>query len=347
VRTCLRKAGWWILLVIALTGCLNRERPDELVVMTGSTMETTYSIKLAALPAGVDTASLQTDITALLESVDRSMSVFRPESEVGLFNRSRTDEWFSVSRDLYGVMHEALRIGRLTDGALDITVAPLVDLWGFGESGTIDAMPSAERIEALRQVVGFQKLHLNPNLPAVRKTVTDLTVNLSAIAKGYAVDRVAELLETRGISRYLIEIGGEIRTGGVKLPEIPWLIAIESPVYHQRVVHKLVALTDMALATSGDYRNYQVKDGLRFSHVIDPTTGRPISHSLASVSVIHPSCMTADALATALLVMGVEEGWRLAEKEELAVIFISRESTGFRERMTPAFQAYVRPLAGE
>lgn len=228
----------------------------------------------------------------------------------------------------------------MTDGAFDITVGPLVNLWGFGPDGRPEEVPSAEALQQVKDRTGYQHLKLRDNPPAVSAEPAQY-LDLSAIAKGFGVDQVAKYLESEGISAYLVEIGGEIRVNGQKPDGTAWRLAVEEPSGEGRQVNRIVALQQAAMATSGDYRNYYESQGQRYSHTIDPVTGKPISHSLASVTVITENCMTADALATAFNVMGFERANDLAVEQNLAAYFIVRRGDGFETHATPAFLSYL------
>ena len=313
--------------------------------MTGATMGTTYHIKLSALPAGAELTQLQQGVDALLEEVNQQMSTYRPDSEVSRFNRAPADEWFDVSPATAEVVTEALEVSRETDGALDITVEPLVELWNFGPAGVSDApgetefhVPDQETINSALERVGWQKLSVQLDPPALRKSVEGLEIDLSSVAKGYGVDRVAEFLEDHGVSDYMVEIGGEVRAAGQRPDGRPWRIGIERPETDRRQAQWVVPLANAGLATSGDYRNYFVYDGHHYSHILNPSTGRPVGHSAASVSVLSDSCMQADAWATAMLVLGPERGYDSAEKYGLAVLFISRTDDGFDTRASSDWQ---------
>jgi thiamine biosynthesis lipoprotein len=330
-----------IFLLLAATGCGSPE-PLE---MTGRTMGTTYHIKLAALPPSVELPQLQQDVDATLEEINLQMSTYLPESEVSRFNRAPADEWFAVSPATAEVVTAALEVSRETGGALDITVEPLVEIWHFGPSDTSDTSGQAElrppdqaAIDAARQRVGWERLSVRFDPPALRKSVDGLQIDLSAVAKGYGVDRVAGLLSDRGVSDYMVEIGGEVRAAGRRPDGKPWQIGIERPDVSRRQAQWVVPLVNASLATSGDYRNYFDYKGHSFSHIIDPSTGRPVEHPAASVSVLTDSCMKADAWATAMLVLGPERGYDLAEKRGLAVLFVIHADSGFATRATTAWQ---------
>ena len=269
------------------------------------------------------------------------MSTYIPDSEISRFNRFERISPFSVSQPMLHVVKESLRVSTLTKGALDITVAPLVRLWGFGADKQTATVADEKKIKALKKRIGYKKLIVKTEPPTLSKRYPELTIDLSAVAKGYAVDQVGLLLEKKGLTSYLVEIGGEIRTSGFKQDRTPWIVAIERPIAGDRVIQQVLSMGNNSMATSGDYRNYFEKDGKRFSHLIDPGAGKPIEHRLASVSVVHKSCMTADAFATAFMITGVEKGYQLALQEGLAAYFLVRTSSGFEVKMTPAFKAYI------
>ncbi|HXH02847.1 MAG TPA: FAD:protein FMN transferase [Candidatus Competibacteraceae bacterium] len=328
----------WLLCCLLLGAC---ERPPELTELHGRTMGTSYSVKYLAGAAAPAAAALQEEIERLLAAINKTMSTYDPDSELSRFNRAPADDWVAVSVELYTVVAAARRISELSDGAFDITVGPLVNLWGFGPQPPRDRVPPAAAIAAARERVGYRMLALRNQPPALRKTRPDLYVDLSAIAKGYAVDRVAELLERHAIRDYLVEIGGELRASGRNAQASPWRVAVEKPLAGARSVETVIAVERGSIATSGDYRNFFEVDGQRYSHEIDPHSGWPIAHRLASVTVVADNCMEADAWATALLVLGPQNGPALAERLGLAALFISGEADGFREHATPAFVPYL------
>jgi len=312
--------------------------PHEYLV-TGPPMGTTYTVKVVA-QGGDDT--LKERLAGILrdvpEGVDGAMSTYRTDSEIAAFNRHGTED-FDASPELMEVMAEAQRVARLSGGAFDITVGPLVDAWGFGPVSAAEP-PSEEALHRLLAVTGFEQIEVDSNLGVLRKARADCRVDLSAIAKGFAVDRVAAAFDTEGFRNYMVEIGGEVRTRGRNGAGQQWRIGIERPDFDTRAVYVTIPLSDLALATSGDYRNYVERDGVRISHTIDPRTGRPIAHGLASVSVIHSSCTTADALATALEVLGPVEGPSMAEQYDIPAFFLVRlDDSRFKEMRTDVWTA--------
>lgn len=321
--------------ILFLASCSEEGQP--VVHLQGQTMGTTYNVKYLIDEAPVE--GLQAEIDARLVEVNKMMSTYDPTSELSRFNQYRYTDNFEVSPDTLFVINEALRLANLSGGVLDVTVGPLVNLWGFGPTKRPEKVPSQGEIDEIRDYVGYQKLSTTPT--GLKKSHPMLYVDLSTIAKGFGVDEVAEILEKRGIKNYLIEIGGEMRVKGERGDGSEWLIAIEKPVTTERAVQKVVSIGENAVATSGDYRNYYEEDGVRYSHLIDPTTGKPISHNLVSVTVVHPSSMTSDGLATASNVMGWEEAIAVAEQEQLAVFLIRRTEDGFEEYASPEFDKLV------
>jgi thiamine biosynthesis lipoprotein len=307
------------------------------LTLLGETMGTTYRVRVATAPATSD--SLKPRIDALLERINNQMSTYRPQSELSRLNANDSRDWIAVSSELYSVLAAAREVSIASDGAFDITVGPLVNLWGFGPQARIEQPPAQAAIAATLARVGYRQLDLAATPPRVRKARSDLYLDLSAIAKGYAVDEVAALLEGDNIKDYLVDIGGEIRARGHNAQGAAWQVGVALPVANVDDIERVLPLSDTGLATSGDYRNFFEFEGRRYSHEIDPASGRPIANDVASVSVLHASCMMADAYATAFMVMGAERGLALAKKQGLRVLFLLRDGDGFTARATPDFPA--------
>jgi thiamine biosynthesis lipoprotein len=318
--------------------------PDPVVSWMGETMGTTYQIQLADVTLEPDVLDdLTQRVTAELVAVNDAMSTYIPESEISRFNAlESTEEVFGISERFQQVMVRSMDLYSETAGAFDPTLGPLIDLWGFGAGSGSDARPEEEQVRALLETIGLDRIELQNG--SLRKTVPEVEINLSAIAKGYAVDRLVALLRDEGFQNIYVEIGGEVSCLGVNGLRVPWRIGIQVPERDAgSSVLRVVRLQDRALATSGDYRNYLEDEDMNRHHILDPRTGLPAEHRLASVSVLAEDCMTADAVATALYVMGTEEGmtW-LSDKEGLDAFFIDREAGGFRVTSTPGFdQALV------
>lgn len=306
----------------------------------GPTMGTTFTAKIAGPRLGNDLAAAAREaVAAALEDVVARMSAFLPDSELSRFNRHAGRSPFPLSAETLAVLALARDVSAATNGAFDVTVAPLVDAWGFGPSRAHRVVGDDE-IARLAPHVGWRGLAVDVAAGAAAKAHPALRADLSAIAKGYGVDRAARALDALGLADYMVEAGGEVRTRGANADGRPWRIAIERPDATTQQPHLVVPLSGLSMATSGDYRIYFERDGRRYSHEIDPATGRPIRHGLASVSVVAPDCGYADAMATALIVLGPERGLTLATERGIAAHFIVREPDGtLRDLPTPAFAA--------
>jgi thiamine biosynthesis lipoprotein len=329
--------------IIVFINCFNSNPSENLVVLDGSTMGTYYSIKLikSDLASSKKTSEdIHAEIDSLLTMINRQMSTYINDSEISRFNQYKNSDWFPVSADLRYVIEKSIQISVLSGGAFDITVGPLVNLWGFGTEERIQEIPTDEEIQERMAFIGYRNLSVKPSPSSIKKRETNLYCDLSAIAKGFGVDKITEYLRLLTIHNYLVDIGGEIRARGRNQQGLLWKIGISTPD-DKFGIQKAVLIENMAVATSGDYRNYFEIDGQRYSHTIDPTTGKPITHKLASVTVLHDTCMIADALATAIDVMGPDKGYEFAIAQELPVFMIVRENDRFVEKMTPGFEKYL------
>ncbi|WP_166261106.1 FAD:protein FMN transferase [Marinobacter salicampi] len=323
-----------------LAGC-SFEPEAKVWEISGPVFGTRYSINVVLTDDPERLETLADGVTSVLEEVDASMSTWRADSELSQFNSVQDqNKWFPLSEPLYRVLSESERISELSGGAFDITIGPVVNLWGFGPEARPEQAPDEETLAQRLSLVGYEKLTLRQDPPAVKASHQQY-LDLSAIAKGFAVDAVAEYLVQQGVDGFLVEIGGEVRAQGRKPGDQPWRLAIEEPVEDQRQVNRVVVLEGKSMATSGDYRNYYEADGVRYSHTIDPADGKPIDHRLASVTVIADNCMRADGLATAFNVLGYERAMALATRENVAAYFIVRGETGFETHHTPAFSSYL------
>ncbi len=293
----------------------------------GSTMGTYYRVVADCQK----TLSLS-EITEALSSVDEEMSNYRFDSTVQQFNRSPAESWFGVDESLVHVVSVAYDVSRLTSGRFDISIEPLVSAWGFGAT-KVATRPSNETIEALLKQVDYRALEFRNSPPGLRKK-RPLTIDLSGIAKGFGVDVLAELLDQSDCENYLVEIGGELRVKGVNQANRSWQIGIENP--SGGGVQTKILMPRGSLATTGDYRNYRIFDGESYPHVLDATTGYPVDHNVASVTVHMPTAIEADAIATALFVLG-EEGLELATAHDIAALFLTwnEETQRFVQETTP------------
>lgn len=328
----------FLTLAVIMTAC--SRAPEELAI-SGPTMGTTYSIKVAAAPEGVDAAGVRVAVGEVLDLIDRSMSGYRVDSEISRFNAATSTEWFDVSADLATVVDAALRVSQQSDGAFDITIGPLVAAWGFGSSGEPVDLPDDARLSELRSHVGYEKLQARTDPPALRKQDPSLVVDLNGIAPGYAVDLLARRLESMAIRNFMIDIGGEVRAQGRNARGQLWRIAVERPVDAEPEPYAIVQLDNASVTTSGEYRHYYDRDGRRYSHTIDPRTGRPVEHSLASVVVIGTTSLHTDAWATAFNVLGTEAGHALATRLDMPVLFIDQDGASLRSVATAKFAPYL------
>jgi len=328
------------LALAALAGC-SFEAEEKVWEISGPVFGTEYHINVVMKDDQARLRELADGIATVLEEVDASMSTWRKDSELSRFNRlNDQSQWTEVSAALHEVLARSQQISELTGGAFDVTIGPVVNLWGFGPDAQPEEVPTEEELTSILAETGYENLQLRAEPPAVRATPKQY-VDLSAIAKGYGVDVVARFLDSEGVSAFLVEIGGEVSAQGRKPGGDFWRLAIEEPVSDQRQINRIVAIGNRSMATSGDYRNYYESDGRRFSHTIDPGDGRPIDHHLVSVTVIADDCMTADALATAFNVMGLEKAKALATRENIAAYFIVRGDDGFETDFSPAFSSFL------
>lgn len=329
-----------LLALLTLGACSSDESAVE-YELTGSAMGTRYSVKIAEPLNAGQMEQLEQDIGAMIVGIESRMSTYIVESDLSKFNASRSTDWIEVSKDVCEAVVASTKISELTGGAFDITVGPLVNLWGFGPENVELAPPPPNEIAAAKARVGYERVHADCSRPALRKDAPDTYIDLSAWAKGYAVDRVSALLDESGLDNYLVALGGELRMSGKNAEGELWSIAIEKPSDNGGSVQMVLRMTDRAASTSGDYRNYFVYKGRRYSHLIDGREGRPVSHNLASVTVLAKEAAFADPMATALLVLGPEEGMKLAVEEDIAAFFQLRTNGGFTEEMSPAFAELV------
>jgi len=328
---------------LALAGCGERAATSgpatSPVQFVGETMGTSYVVKLArAVLSPARLERLAADVHAALDGVDHRMSLYRPDSELSRLNRHPAAVPLPLSPEFYEVLCAGQRIAELSQGAFDVSVAPLVNAWGFGAEGRRAAPPADA--EARRVAVDYRGLRLDPLHRTASKASAGLQADLGGIAKGFGVDRAALAIEAAGVENYMIEVGGEVRTRGRNAEGRAWRVGIEEPDALPQRARLVVPLSGRSMATSGDYRNYFEHGGRRYSHEIDPRTAAPTAHGLASVTVIADDCMTADALATALIVLGPQAGWALASRERLAAHFIVRGADGrLHDRSTESFTA--------
>lgn len=335
------RLGLILLITLLLLGCQAKEPETTLQRLEGQIFGTFWQVTFATqTPDQVQTWRL--GVEQVLQQVDAQMSTYRQDSELMQLNRQPLGEWFSLSPELYQVLALSQQIAEASHGQFDVTVGRLVNLWSFGPEQRPLAIPEPELLSQRLSQVGYQYLELQEDPPAARR-MQDFYIDLSGVAKGFAVDEVARYLAAQGLENFLVNIGGDLLAKGQRASDQPWRIGIEVPHEGVQEAQHILAIQDMSVATSGDYRNYFEAEGVRFSHTIDPLSGWPIAHNLASVTVLAPDNAHADAWATALMVQGPEVGLQVAETENLKVLMIVRGQEGWETYVSTAMAAYLGP----
>ncbi|MEE9339255.1 MAG: FAD:protein FMN transferase [Methylococcaceae bacterium] len=340
----LKRGTVLLFLVFLLSACEQQRASSKQYPLhySDAIFGTSFTIKVSLLPSTLTTKELRLQIKQLLDELNGQMSTYQQDSELSKININQSSEWLTVSTALFSVLKQAKEISELTNGAFDVTIGPLVNLWGFGPDPMSFIAPEKIQIDKQLKKTGYKKILFDDKTHKIKKLEPELYIDLSAIAKGYAVDQVGLFLEKQGISNYMVEIGGELRLKGKNINNESWRIAVEKPTAEMGIIQKVLPLSNISLATSGDYRNFFESDGVRFSHTIDPRFGKPIKHKLASITILSDTTMKADALATALMVLGPAEGYKIAEKEKIAALFIIKTEDGFEEKASSFFLKKLR-----
>jgi len=313
--------------------------------LRGATMGTTWQLSLGQPLDARARDALRRALQRRLDSLTCVLSTYAAESELSRFNRAPAARWQALSATLGAALETSFAVARASEGAFDITLGPLVDLWGFGRRPAAPHLPGAAALRVARSRVGRAHLEFRALPRAWRKDRDGVEVDLSAIGEGIALDQLARILARHGVRHYLLELGGELRAAGRKANGEPWRVGVESPGVAGPTVARVIELDERAISSSGTYRTRLEGDGQAWSHIIDPRHGRPIAHAVLAVSVVHASAALADAWATALLVLGPVDGTRVAEREALAAVFMSATATGFDVHETSAFRREVRSEA--
>lgn len=333
--------------VVLLTGCDNApvSAPSSATpptVLEGKTMGTVWRVSVINVePEQKET--LRQKIQTQLDADDQLLSTWKPDSALMRFNHSQSTTPWPVNEAMADIVTEALRVGNKTNGAMDITVGPLVNLWGFGPDKQPVSTPDDAQIADARARTGLQHLSVisQAGQQYLQKDIADLFVDLSTVGEGYAADHLARLMEQEGLSRYLVSVGGALVSRGMNGEGKPWRVAIQKPTDRENAVQAIVDINGHGISTSGSYRNYYELDGKRISHVIDPHSGRPITHQLVSVTVIAPSALEADSWDTGLMVLGPEQAKEVVREQGLAVYMIVKEGDAFKTWMSPQFSAFL------
>ena len=337
----------FLLIFSLLAAACDRSAPTAKI--NGLTMGTGYRVEWVGAPEKINISQIKELIDQRLKKINALMSTYDPDSQLSQFNRSRRTGWHAVDKELAQLVKQALLISRQTAGAFDITVGPLVNLWGFGPHQSEFQLPAEAEIDAALGRVGYQHLQARLAPAALNKKRADLYVDLSAIAKGYGVDEVAKILDSFAIENYMVEIGGEVKAMGAAAHGNAWRIGIETPAAQNNIrgntggrnIQAVIALNNAGIATSGNYRNFFRYAGKQYSHTIDPRTGYPVKHNLGSVTVINTSTALADAWATAFIVLGAEQAFSLSGTMNLAVLLITREQAGYKSTPNQAMRAFL------
>lgn len=307
--------------------------------LEGPTMGSRYSIQYVAVAGTPARVAVQHQVDDLLAEIDRDFSTYRGDSAVSRFNAASAGACLEMPGPVLHLVRVGEALSRASDGAFDLTVGPLLDLWGFGPQSRGERVPSQEERVAVARRVGYPHLRIDGKT-LCKDAATQLDFN--AIAAGYTVDRMAARFEALGIHDYLVEITGELKASGRRPDGGPWRVAIEAPRSDRREAERVLALAGYGVSTSGDYRHYFERDGQRYSHTLDPRSGAPIAHGLASVTVVDRSALQADGLSTLLMVLGPEQGLAFAERQGIAALFVSHRGEGFVQRASTAFEALPR-----
>ncbi|MGM0832561.1 MAG: FAD:protein FMN transferase [Pseudomonadota bacterium] len=338
----LKYSGLLLIAAGVLAGCSENDRPlDSPVRFEGGIFGTFYQVTIADPLTQGEANALEEGFLAELNDVDQAMSTYRDDAELMVFNDAPLNEWQPLSNALIEVLAISRSVSEASNGAFDITVGDVVNLWSFGPEARPEEVPSDAELNERMATIGYEAVDVDTQLMQARRT-RDVFADLSGVAKGHGTDRVGAYLDQQGIENYLVNIGGELIARGYRDLEeqSPWRVGIEVPHSGLPEAQHVLPLEDLSVATSGDYRNYFEVDGERFSHTIDPRTGRPVKHQLASVSVFHPSNAWADAWSTAISVAGSEEGMQMAVENNLSVLMLVKDSDHWQSLASPAFMDY-------
>lgn len=329
------------LAILVIAGCSQQQTDGNTQEkkLQGQAIGTTYSIIYLDSDKPLSTEQLGSEFNALIDAANQSMSTYHKTSEITKFNQMKSTDPVKASQTFRKVVAEGIRLNEFTSGSLDITLKPLSGLWGFGPNHVPHKIPTDAALAEVRAKTGVNNLVIDGEM--LSKKIVDLEVDLNTIGKGFLVDQTAQLLESHNIKHYLVEIGGEMRLRGHNGKNQPWKIGVINPAGGTPKAQRAVYPGNNGAATSGDYYQYFEENGVRYSHILDPVTGRPISHNLASVTVFHPSSMTADGLATAIMVMGADKGLALAEKHKIAIYLIIRDGDKFVSKMSTVFEPHL------
>lgn len=326
------RLGGIAILIGALSGCGNG---DSMESVGGPTMGSTWSIKYVHQPGSPPPAEVRSEVERILAEVDQHMSTYRSDSDIERFNALPANRCQKMPASVLHLVRVGQLLSEQSEGSYDLTVEPLLNLWGFGPQSRGQAIPTTQALAEVQQRVGYRHLRIERDQLCKDAAVK---VDFNSLAAGYAVDTIAARLNALHINNYLVEVTGELKAAGEKIDGSPWRIALEQPRDDRQIAQRIIAVDGYGVSTSGDYRNYFERDGRHFSHTFDARSGAPVSHALASVTVVHPSALMADGLSTLLLILGPERGWDYAETHDVGAFFVMRADTGFVTRTNQAFE---------
>ncbi len=329
------KKGWAALpaLVALLAGCEHR---DSIERISGPTMGSSYTVQYVRKAGGPTPGQVQQEVEAILQGIDQRFSTYRSDSLVGQFNQLPANRCQAMPADVLQLVRVGEQLSRQSDGAFDLTVEPLLDLWGFGPQAREEKVPDARRLAQVRERVGYTHLRIEGQQLCKDAGVE---VDFNSIAAGHAVDLIVARMQALGVESFLVEATGELKAMGRKPDGSAWRIALELPRDDLQIAQQVLPLEGYGVSTSGDYRNYFEENGQRYSHTFDARLGTPVAHALAAVTVLAPTALMADGYSTLLLILGPEQGWRFAVEHRIAAVFVSRVEGGFVSRATPAFNS--------
>ena len=318
-------------LVALLAGC---ERKDTIERFSGPTMGSSYTVQYVRTAAGPAPEQVQHDVESILQGIDQRFSTYRSDSLVGQFNQLPAGRCQAMPADVLKLVRVGEQLSRHSEGAFDLTVEPLLDLWGFGPQARQEQVPDARQLAQVRERVGYTHLSIEGQQLCKDAAVE---VDFNSIAAGHAVDLIVQRLRAIGVQSMLVEATGELKAVGRKPDGSAWRIALELPRNDLQIAQQVLPVDGYAVSTSGDYRNYFEENGRRYSHTFDARLGRPVAHALAAVTVLAPTALMADGYSTLLLILGPEQGWRYAMQHQIAAVFVNRVEGGFVSKATPAF----------
>ncbi|MFJ4054171.1 FAD:protein FMN transferase [Pseudomonas sp. NPDC089743] len=325
-----------LFILMLLTAC---NQGPTLERLGGPAMGSSYSIQYVREAGGPAPVQVQAAVETILQDIDQHYSTYRGDSAVSQFNQLPANRCLALPSDMLELVAFGQHLAEQTDGAFDLTVEPLLDLWGFGPQARHEQVPEAQALATARLRVGYQHLRVEGQMLCKDAPVQ---LDFNSIAAGHAVDLIAARLRAMGIASFIAEVTGELKAVGRKPDGSLWRIALELPREDRQIARQVIPVDGLGVSTSGDYRHYFEQNGRRYSHTFDARLGRPVAHDLAAVTVLDASALQADGYSTLLLILGPERGWDFAIAHDLAAVLVTRAEGGFVSRATPAYQRALK-----